>query len=446
MDNLIDQLISKNEVSEKHGLERLTELTKLSFYKEENWFDNMCNLLFKIKERETTVKAECFYGVIHFISCLYALAIIPQQLESAGYSTETTVVSVAFCSGVGSIFLGLFANLPFVMAPPAVVAIYLSSFLQQNNIDYREGNIAVILSGVLLMIFGWRPLGVLTARLIPLPIQVGSAVGIGLLTALSGSTEIDLVVRGDLTVLTIGKITNEICIAISGVVIVSVALNYHVKGAFCIAVIFCSLLWWIIANDFPASIAGEPEIRFASINNIETKNIPLLVLDLVFLYLLYLNGIVTSLSNLAVLTRKDGATPRGRWIFILSGIFTIIGGLLCSAPVLVSPESSASIKAGARTGLSTVVCGFMFIISLFFFPIFQKVPAAGTSPILIMIGVILFQNVNRIDWRNVSDAAPAFVVLFYIPFTYSVIQGFFIFLCYIYLFIFVFTVYVFFYF
>jgi AGZA family xanthine/uracil permease-like MFS transporter len=145
--------------------------------------------------------------------------------------------------------------------------------------------------------------------------------------------------------------------------------------------------------------------------------------DLVFLYVLYLNGLMTSLSNLAVLTREDSTIPRGRWIYIICGGVTIASGLLSSAPILVSPESASSIKEGAKTGLSAVVAGVLFLIASLFSPIFEHVPGAGTSPILIMIGVILLQNVARIDWRNITNAAPAFVVLFYIPFTYSIIQG-----------------------
>jgi hypothetical protein len=101
----------------------------------------------------------------------------------------------------------------------------------------------------------------------------------------------------------------------------------------------------------------------------------------------------------------------------------VIAGLFQAAPVLISPESSAAIKAGAKTGLSTVVCGLLFLVSVFFSPFFGSIPHAGASPVLIMIGVVLFQNVGRIDWRNVIDAAPTFIVLFFIPFTFSIIQG-----------------------
>ncbi|KAJ1436698.1 hypothetical protein B484DRAFT_428514 [Ochromonadaceae sp. CCMP2298] len=406
----------------------LNELATREFYQQEGWFEEMCETLFKIKYRGTTIKAEVYHGIIHFISCLYCLAVVPQQLTSAGYAGKTTVVAVALTSGIGSIFCGLFANLPFVLAPPTVVTIFHSVFLQQNGMGPNEGNYGVIISGFLLMLFGWRPLGELVRHLIPLPIQVGTAVGIGLLTCLAGSTEINFVETGKYKILTMGPITARIGIAFTGVFIICVAMKYHVKGSFCIAVVVCSIAWWIYDSSFPDQVFALPEVDLPHLGDVELwtlqkQNMPLLTMDLLFLYVLYLNGLVTSLSNLAVLTREDGGTPRGRWVFIMSGFFTVCGGLLTSAPILVSPESSAAIKEGAKTGLSTVVAGILFLFSTFASPIFEKVPSAGTSPVLVMIGLILFQNANRIDWRNVSDSAPAFMVLFFIPFTYSIIQG-----------------------
>jgi AGZA family xanthine/uracil permease-like MFS transporter len=358
----------------------LHSLITPEFYQQENWLFEMCDVLFKLRRRKTTIKAELYYGLIHFISCFYCLAVIPQQLKNAGYAGRATVVSVAFCTGAGSIISGLFANLPFVLAPPAVVSIFLSVFLQQYNYGPAEGNVATIISGVALLLFGWRPLGSLSARLIPISIQVGTAVGIGLLTALAGSTEISLVVSGTYTILKMGNITAEICIAIAGVIMICVGLRYHVKGSFCLAVIACSLVWWIYANDFPTSVASTPSVDIASLKGVKTGNIPLLTLDLVFLYVLYLNGLLTSLSNLAVLTREDSTVPRGRWVYIICGLFTVLAGFLSSAPILVSPESASSIKEGAKTGLSAVVAGFLFLLSSFFSPVFERVP--GTSSAL----------------------------------------------------------------
>lgn len=145
--------------------------------------------------------------------------------------------------------------------------------------------------------------------------------------------------------------------------------------------------------------------------------------DLTFLYILYLSGLIPTFTDLSGLQRSDGTTPRGRWFFIIAGLMTILSGIFSSAPILISPESSAGIKAGAKTGLSTFVCGVLFLSTIFFSPVFRAVPAAATSPLLMMIGIILFQDVNRINWRDIEDAAPAFVVVFFIPFTYNIISG-----------------------
>jgi len=259
--------------------------------------------------------------------------------------------------------------------------------------------------------------------LIPLPIQVGTAIGIGLLTTLAGCTEISLVVKGSYNVLKMGVITPQVCISFFGVFLICVAINYHIKGSFCLGIIVSSLIWWTYSNSFPDSIVSMPYVDTFTTAVDKNSEIPLLTADLIFLYLLYLNGIVTTLSKGAGLNREDNSLPRGRWIFVMCGLLTMLSGFISSAPILVSPESSASIKAGAKTGLSTVVCGFFFLLSLFFSPLLENVPSAGSSPVLIMIGVILFQNVSRLDWKNTNDAAPAFIILFFIPFTYSIIQG-----------------------
>lgn len=102
---------------------------------------------------------------------------------------------------------------------------------------------------------------------------------------------------------------------------------------------------------------------------------------------------------------------------------TCLSGYFSGPPILISPESAAGIKAGAKTGLSTLVCGILFGIATFFYPVFAAVPAAGTAPLLIMVGVLLFANTKRIDWTNYKEAVPSYCVLFFIPFTYSILRG-----------------------
>jgi hypothetical protein len=202
-------------------------------------------------------------------------------------------------------------------------------------------------------------------------------------------------------------------------------LHYHVKGAFCLALLVGTVIWWTIENSWPSELVEFPHLGYPQLilQDVQMNLAFPLYLDLLFLYILTLSGLVFSLSALADLIREDGTTPRNRWVFIICGLTTVLSGLLGGPPILLSPESTAGIKAGARTGLSSIVCGILFALSVFFAPVLKAIPSAATSPVLIIVGVFLFQNVIRVDWTMIKHSVPAFCILFFIPFTYSVLQG-----------------------
>ena len=132
-------------------------------------------------------------GFIHYISCFFCLAVIPTVMKTAGYEPGPMFLTTAITSGLASIIGGVVVNLPFPFAPPTVIAIFLSSYLK-NYASVSDsklstpaiGCVAVIISGLLISILGYRPLSNFIGRLIPSSIQVGTSVGIGLLTALAG--------------------------------------------------------------------------------------------------------------------------------------------------------------------------------------------------------------------------------------------------------------------
>ena len=217
-----------------------------------------------------------------------------------------------------------------------------------------------------------------------------------------------------------GEITPEILIALSGVILIGIALQHHFKGAFCLGIIYGTVVWWFYVQKELPYIFSIPYLNMnifsSAISSPAWNHIASMTCELDFLYILTLNGLMRSMSDLGNLTKPDGAIPGGRWLYLICGATTLIGGYLGATPVLISPESAAGIKAGAKTGLSTCVCGILFGLTTFFGPLFRSVPCAGTAPLLIMIGVLLFQNVLRIDWSQTRLAVPAFCCLFFVPF------------------------------
>lgn len=188
--------------------------------------------------------------------------------------------------------------------------------------------------------------------------------------------------------------------------------------------LFGSVVWWTHDASWPTSILRFPQLDTAHgfFAQHTTEGI-ILSFQLVFIYILTLSGLVSSMAGLGGLIRTDNTTPRNRWIYVVCGGVTFISGLLSGPPILISPESAAGIKAGAKTGLSTIVCGILFGLSVFLGPFLEEVPNAATAPLLFAVGIVLFQNVQKLNWKIITDSTPAYVVLFFIPFTYSILQG-----------------------
>ena len=289
-------------------------LLNIEFYRHPKFIENLCEILFHIKRRNTTIQRELRFGLVQFVSCLYILPVVPIQMQPAGYSIIPTIVVTAAISGIGSIICGLFANLPFIVAPPTSVSIFLSVYLQENNLDPQNGNIAVVISGICLIFVGYRPLANFLFGLIPTSIQVGTAIGIGLITCLAGCTEINLVERGQYTILKMGAITSENVLALAGVAVVAVAVSRYVQGAFSIVLVMNTLLWWGSQNEWPSSIAETPsadyDISLKSFNNDTT----FLILSLVFLYVVTVVGLVASFTDIAKIafnSEGKAVAPRG---------------------------------------------------------------------------------------------------------------------------------------
>eukprot|EP01031_Cornospumella_fuschlensis_P026302 gene26302-31774_t len=388
-----------------------------------DWILDYIELAFRIRKRKTTVEMEFYTGAIQFISCLYVLPVVPDQMRRAGYNDEGSIMATTVTCAIGCIIGAFLTDMPFIIAPPTSVSIFFAVSMQQSGFTWVQGNPALMFAGAGLAFLGLvPPVGRFFTKLIPDSIQAAISVGIGLITALAGATEINLIVRGKYTILDMGEITPEIAVAISNLIIVAVLLHFHVKGAFCCGLVLGTIMWWIIDNSWPKSLVLEPE-TINEKGDPSNPHITLLVFNLFFLFILTLNGLARSLSDLGGLTKPNGAIPRGKFLFVVCGLTTMLSAYMSGPPILISPETAAGIKAGARTGLSTLVCGVLFGIAAFFSPLFASVPPAGTAPLLIMVGVMMFGNAKRIDWTDYKVAVPSYCVLFFIPFTYSILRG-----------------------
>jgi AGZA family xanthine/uracil permease-like MFS transporter len=387
---------------------------------------------FEIKKKGTTFQVEVLSGLINFFSSMYVLAVIPNQMALAGYDAHVSVSIVGLITGIATIACGMISNTPLVIAPPTSLAIFFVVSLRQDGMSTHDGNMAVFYSGIMVLVVSFiGPIGIFLSKLIPETIQASTAMGVGLITCLAGYVEIGLIVQGQYSILSRGEITNEVCIATSGLILIAVLQFYQSKFSYLFGLVWGTFIWWIYNDIFPTHWGAAPTFRTDAVTTIVGPTL-LLVIELFLLHMIMAFGLARALIELmgqsSQVTNPDkskmlASIPKGRYIFIVIAVANIMSGLMYGPPIVISPESSAGIRAGAKTGLSAVVCGSIFcVVAINFGPLYAAIPPAGTSPVLIMVGLLLFRNVIRVDFAS-KYGMPAFVCLGLIPFTNSAVCG-----------------------
>jgi len=272
--------------------------------------------------------------------------------------------------------------------------------------------------------------------MIPFVIKVGVCLGVGLLIGLEALVQLGLVKTGEKTVLDVGNITPEIYIAMCSFLIIGISLHHRIRGAFLIGLFFGTIMFWLVQNNDtadswpPHNIFVNSSSLSVSLTNIQWNNpresiyiLFKLVFDLLIICVILLNGLAEGLGETAKLKREDNTLPGGELLYLSCGIGTILSSFFGVGPIMISPESAAGIRSGAKTGLSVVVCGILFLLSTVFSPLFAATPACGTSPVLLMIGLMLFENAEKVSWGAIKEAIPVFIIMIFVPFTYSLFNG-----------------------
>lgn len=379
---------------------------------------------FLMKERKTAIETEFQAGIVSFLACIYCIPIVSAQMNLAGYSYNTATNTCSFLVAFGTFLMGLITNTPIVIAPPAALSIYIFNNMQENELTANQGSKAIFYSGIFLFLIGvFQNISLLVTGMIPSSLQNATSIGIGLFTTFQGLTAIDLVVRGHQMYLAPGKISDEIIICISAVIIIALSNFYRSKYSNILGLLWAAFFWWTSQNSWPTSWGERPTFTSSTIDKITNKDALLLVFELTILIVLTTYGLAATLLFRAELSKEKGSIKRGRIIMMLVGFMNIVSGGMNGPPLSILADSSSSIQAGGRTGFCSIICSLLFLATIFFGPLLSSLPNAATSSVLIMIGLSYFRNISKIDFVDSKYAMPAFLTIVLIPFTQSTIVG-----------------------
>lgn len=404
---------------------------------------------FKLSENKTTVRTEIIAGLTTFLTMAYILGVNPAMLSATGMDFQSVFLATAISAGIATIIMGLVANYPVALAPGmGVNAFFTYTVVMTYGYTWQEALAAVFLTGIIFLIISFSGVRKNVINAIPADLKHAIGAGIGFFIAFIGFKNAGIIVANGATYVGLGQLTHPtVLLCLFGVAVTLFFVIRGVKaGVFyglattAVVGIILGMLGVSMMPTMPSSIVSvNLEMStfggfLEGMKTIFTKPDLLIVLfSLLFVDFFDTAGTLVAVGSRVGLLDDKGELKHAERAFAADSIGTIIGATLGTSTVTSYVESTAGVEAGARTGLSSVVVGVLFLLSVFFMPLLSVVDgimvADGvflspvTSPALIVVGILMVSQVKHINFENMSAAAPAFITIIMMLLTFSIADG-----------------------
>eukprot|EP00290_Baffinella_frigidus_P019879 CAMPEP_0180220428 /NCGR_PEP_ID=MMETSP0987-20121128/19105_1 /TAXON_ID=697907 /ORGANISM="non described non described, Strain CCMP2293" /LENGTH=467 /DNA_ID=CAMNT_0022181315 /DNA_START=60 /DNA_END=1459 /DNA_ORIENTATION=+ len=390
---------------------------------------------FRISERGSTIGTEIRAGLSSFLTLSYMLLVNPQVMGAAGIDPSDVVTATCLSCAIPTIIVGLFGNLPFVMAPGLGLSAYFTYGLVLKpgaggapGMTWEQALGCVFISGAIMLLLSVTFLVERAMVLVPSYVKLSTIIGIGMLLACIGFEQMGLVVHGEINDL-FAPLSWIIWASLAGLIFIGALTHFDVKGAILMGVVSVSIVVWGGLGAWPTQIVELPDLSktwmMLSFKGLDINAIPA-VLTFLLVALFDCSGCLIGLSMKAGLIRSvgdAGNVPGGVWALIASSVGTMIAAVTGCSPIIIAVECTAGILDGGRTGLTALTAAALFLLSLFFAPLFGAVPAAASAPVLILIGSMMMREVGEIDWSQTRVALPSFLTIALMPMSHSISNG-----------------------
>ena len=388
---------------------------------------------FKLKERGTTVSKEIIGGITTFLAMAYILAVNPGILSDSGMEFNAVFTATAISAAVATFVMAFLANLPVALAPGlGLNAFFTYSVVIGMGCTWQFALTAVFVEGlifILLSIFGVREAII---KSIPECLKKAVSVGIGLFITIIGLVNAGICSTGTGT--TIGFVNFNMehttaIVAVLGLIVTIILYVMKVPGSILIGVAITTIIGIpfgvtkIPENFSPLATPAAPYLfKFEWTNVLSIKFLVVLVTFL-FTDMFDTLGTLMGVAEQADLKDKDGNIINCKGALLSDSIGTVVGACLGTSTVTSFVESTSGVAAGAKTGLASVVTGLLFLIALFFNPLFALITAAATAPALIFVGYLMMKSVKSIEFADPTEGIPCFITIMAMPFAYSISKG-----------------------
>jgi AGZA family xanthine/uracil permease-like MFS transporter len=392
------------------------------------WLDRY----FKLGERGTSARTEVLAGFTTFLTMAYIVLVNPAILGQAGMPVAAVAAATCFAAAFASILMGFVANTPLALAPGMGLNAYFSfTVVQGMGVPWPVALGCVMISGICFLVLTLTGVRQLIVTAIPTYLFAAVAGGIGLFIGFIGLKNAGLVAANPATFVALGDMKSPGAeLALFGLVVIGAFSVWNVRGAMLIGIVATTAAAWLFGL---VKISPEPYSLSALTATAFKLDLPgvfklsggLVEILFVFLFVdLFDNiGTLVAVTKRAGLMDKAGRIPGLNRILVTDAVATMVGSLAGTSTVTSYVESAAGVQAGGRTGLTAVVTGVLFLLTMFVAPYAQIVPLAATAPALIIVGGLMLLPLTEVEWEDPMSAIPAFLTVAMIPLTFSIANG-----------------------
>lgn len=384
--------------------------------------------LFKLKEHKTNFKTELIAGLTSFFAAVYIIVVNASILSDGGIAQEPLIIATVLASFIGCLLVAIISNTPLVVMPGmGINALFTYTIVLGMGLTFNQALGSVVMAGLLFLLIAITPLSKILDKSIPNSLKESITIGIGLFITFLGLQKSGLIVSDPSTIVKIGDLSDPRILFFIFIFILTVILfAKNIPGNFLISIItgtiIAIILKFVDISNLSFSLPKFTEYKniFFNIDLSEILNIKFwistfsLTLVLVFENIGLLHGQINGLLK----------SPQKQNKALNAIALSTIGcGLLGTSPSVSTVEGTAGIAAGGKTGLTSLISGLLLLISLIFIPFINIIPNEVIAPILIIIGSLMIKGIVHIDFNDISEAIPSFLIIVLIPLTFSIIDG-----------------------
>ena len=393
----------------------------------------MLEKLFGFNPAKHNIKTEIMAGITTFLTMAYILAVNPSifsNLADKGMDTNAVFTATALAAIIGTLAMAIYAKKPFGLAPGmGLNAFFVFTVCLGMGYSWQFALTAILIEGFIFVVLTLTSIRTLIVDAIPASIKRAIGAGIGLFIAFIGLKNAGIIVENTSTFVTIGHMTQGTALlGVIGIIITSVLVIKNVPGSLLIGILVTALIGipMGVTNfsgvvDTPPSVA--PLFCQFEFHNIFTIDMVVIVFTFLFIDMFDTMGTLVGVCTKAGMMQKDGRIPGLNKAFMADAIATMTGACLGASTTTTYVESAAGVAQGGRTGLTAFSTAMCFVVAMFFAPLFLSIPAAATTPVLVIVGLFMLTPVKDIDLDNYAESIPAFITIVMMPLTYSISDG-----------------------